>query len=272
MALFVAWSMWLYATAPVDALRGRLVYLPPYSKAPREAGLGMPDNLQLRDLPESLIFATMVGEDIDFATDHGVRPNKIAKNVVEHLRNGGRLSGGSTLTQQVVKNAFTGTERTLSRKYVEAIYALRMEHDFTKEEIFTLYVNMAEVAPGTYGYRAGAELYFGKEPAALTDVEAVVLVNALPSPKKRAAWLREGTPDRTVLYRTYALLAQTRLVEGRYDVGVLSGTVKEHVFTDLLREREPHDLTPDEVKDVLERSQRDAKAFVRAHAAPEKKM
>lgn len=265
LILFTTWSTWLYVTAPVDALRSRVTYLPPHSHTPREAGLGMPDNLHLADMPAPLIFATLYGEDITFATDHGVRPRKIARNLLAYAEHGGRLSGGSTITQQVVKNAFTGADRTLYRKYVEMIWALRMERDFTKEEIFTLYANMAEVAPGVYGYRAAAELYFHEEPRELTDVEAAFIVNNLPSPEKRTAWFREGTPDATAYERTYALLGNTRVLMARYGVRDVSADARSSLFSGYLRDHSMRELSREEAIAVLGRSRRDAAQFVLSH-------
>jgi membrane peptidoglycan carboxypeptidase len=91
-----------------------------------------------------------------------------------------------------VKNVFTGGEKSLWRKYVEAVYSLRVEREFTKEEILLLYANLAQTGPGMYGYREASLRYFGVEPRELTKAQAVFIVSLLPDPVGRSEWIRQG--------------------------------------------------------------------------------
>ena len=81
--------------------------------------------------------------------------------------------GGSTITQQLVKNLFLTREKTLSRKLEELIISWQMERHFSKEELLTFYLNVIEYGPDLYGIRRAAAFYFGKAPAHLTPAEGI---------------------------------------------------------------------------------------------------
>lgn len=216
LALFAGWSAYLYIAAPVESLRGVVTYTPPFKSYTRQVGLGLPDNLTLRQMPVDLILATLVGEDEVFPAHYGVNPPKIYAYGVKYLLHGGHLSGCSTLTQQLVKNIFTGPERSLYRKYVELIYAFKIERHFTKEEIFTLYANVAQTGPDTYGYKEAARYYFGKEALQLTPVESAFIVSNLPSPQRRTTWFRKGTPDPDAFGRGAFILRHMLLLKAEF--------------------------------------------------------
>jgi hypothetical protein len=91
--------------------------------------------------------------------------------------------GGSTITQQLAKNLFTGDEHRVSRKIQELIYTLELERLFTKEELLILYLNIVEFGPNIYGIKDASERYFVKAPAQLLPEEAAYLAALLPSPK-----------------------------------------------------------------------------------------
>lgn len=91
--------------------------------------------------------------------------------------------GGSTITQQLAKNLFTGDEHRVSRKIQELIYTLELERLFTKDELLILYLNIVEFGPNIYGIKDASERYFVKAPAQLLPEEAAYLAALLPSPK-----------------------------------------------------------------------------------------
>jgi membrane peptidoglycan carboxypeptidase len=119
-----------------------------------------------------------------------------------------------------VKNVFTGGEKSLWRKYVEAVYSLRVEREFTKEEILLLYANLAQTGPGMYGYREASLAYFGVEPRELTEEQAVFIVSLLPDPVGRSEWIRQGKamPER----------ARRRLV---WKIRVLGNSARPSAFS-----------------------------------------
>src|SRR5690606_14657163 len=112
------------------------------------------DRLPLRreDTPQALIDALIAVEDQRFYTHHGIDPLGIARAAVTNLLRGQITQGGSTLTQQLVKNLYLSRERTLRRKIEEAVMAVSLELSFSKEEIHNAYLN--EVYLGQDGARA----------------------------------------------------------------------------------------------------------------------
>jgi membrane peptidoglycan carboxypeptidase len=270
LAAFVLWTAWLYASAPVESLRGVISYTPPHKHYQRQAGLGLPDNLQLKDIPAPVLMMVLAAEDVDFHEHAGVSPKRIYWNIKYYItksRHWGAFSAASTLTQQLVKNTFTGPEKTLYRKYVELIYALKTERHFTKEEIFTLYINMAQVGPDTYGYQQGARELFGKDFKDLTPIEAVVIVNSMPSPARRTAWLREGKPDKTAFRRISMLLFTTYGLMNNYaGWGAMAPEDKEKAFSHFMLSP-THQVCPyaewDEVLKIWSRQQ--TENFLRKH-------
>jgi len=262
-SIFVLWSVWLYCVAPVDALKDRVFYAPPYNQIVRQAGLGVADNLSLEQMPAALIFATIAQEDPDFINHHGIMPVNIYHNIIDHFRYGNHLRGGSTLTQQLVKNVFTGADHTLYRKYVEMIYSFRMEHDFTKEEIFTLYANIAETGPGVYGYQQAAELYFHKPASQLSDTESAFIVSNLPSPKKWSAWFRDGVADPMAFQRIDPLLNWTRIQMASYNADHLTESDKRQLFSVYMRAPGNfHRLMMSQWRDIQQLANRDTVQFI----------
>lgn len=194
LGLFLIVSVYIYVTAPVEQLRDRVTYTPLFKDYTRQAGLGLSDNLTMDAMTPELIIGTLVSEDHTFVTHDGVNPVNTWNVIVKRIENGKRLASGSTLTQQLAKNLFTNGERTLWRKYVEMLYAIKIERYFTKAEIFTLYINIAQTGTDMFGYENAAQHYFGKRASALTPVEAIFIIDLLPAPEARSAWYREHTP------------------------------------------------------------------------------
>jgi monofunctional biosynthetic peptidoglycan transglycosylase len=142
-----------------------------------------------------MALAVVAAEDQRFPRHHGFDVESIA-DAVEERERGGRARGASTLTQQVAKNLFLWPGRNWARKGLEAYLTALIELAWPKRRILEVYLNVAELGDGIYGVGAAADVYFGKEPAALTRREASLLAAALPNPKRRRAdrptpWMRE---------------------------------------------------------------------------------
>lgn len=160
------------------------------------------------DMPPQLVNAFVAAEDQNFWTHPGIDVMGIARaatgNVMRRLGFGGGFSGASTITQQVAKNFFLSSERTLSRKIKEAILALRLERAFSKQHIMTLYLNQIFLGARAYGVGSAALMYFNKPVSELTLAECAFLASLPKAPNNR---------NRAVERRNYVL---RRMVEEGY--------------------------------------------------------
>ena len=152
------------------------------------------------DLPPQLVNAFIAAEDQNFWTHPGIDVQGIIRAVANNtLRMFGAnttLSGASTITQQVAKNFFLTSERTISRKIKEAILALRLERAFSKEHILTLYLNQIFLGARAYGVGSAALMYFNKPVSELSLAECAFLASLPKAPNNR---------DRAVERRNYVL-------------------------------------------------------------------
>ena len=140
--------------------------------------------LRLADVPPYLVQAIVATEDRRFFTHVGFDPVALLRAAVANVRAGRVRQGGSTLTQQLAKNVFLKPDRTLRRKVQELLLAFWLEANFTKEQIFTLYVNRVYLGSGTFGVDAAARRYFGKSARNVSLQEAAVLAGLLKAPSR----------------------------------------------------------------------------------------
>lgn len=142
--------------------------------------------VQVADLPPHLPQAVVAIEDRRFYSHIGLDPIGLARAVVANVRAGGIVQGGSTITQQLAKNAFLTPERTLKRKVQEVLLALWLEANFTKDQILTLYLNRVYLGAGAYGVDAASRRYFGKPASRVNMAEAALLAGLLKAPSRYA--------------------------------------------------------------------------------------
>ena len=121
-------------------------------------------------------------EDAYFYTHKGVDPSGVGRAILANFTAGGTVEGGSTLTQQLVKNLFLSNERTLNRKVAEAVLAMRVEQVFTKEQILEMYLNQVFWGKNTNGAETASQNYFGKSAADLTLGESAMLAGTIQAP------------------------------------------------------------------------------------------
>ena len=140
--------------------------------------------LRLADLPPYLVQAIVATEDRRFFDHGGFDPLALARAVIANVRAGRVRQGGSTLTQQLAKNIFLKPDRTLRRKVQELLLAFWLEANFSKEQIFTLYINRVYLGSGAYGVDAAARRYFGKSVKSVTLHEAAVIAGLLKAPSR----------------------------------------------------------------------------------------
>ena len=138
----------------------------------------------LAKISENLKDAVIALEDKDFYRESGVNFSSIARAALVNLRNGRVEQGGSTITQQYVKNVYTGGQRTISRKIKEAILAQRLSHLYTKDQILSKYLNSVYFGRGAYGAEAAALTYFGVHASKLTVRQAGLLAGLIRAPAR----------------------------------------------------------------------------------------
>ncbi|HZB61597.1 MAG TPA: biosynthetic peptidoglycan transglycosylase, partial [Microvirga sp.] len=131
--------------------------------------------VSLKELPPYLPNAFVAIEDRRFYGHFGIDPVGITRAVYRNLARRGLAQGGSTLTQQLAKNLFLTQERTASRKIQEAILALWLERNYSKDQILELYLNRVYFGSGAYGVEAAAQRYYGKSARNVSLAEAAVL-------------------------------------------------------------------------------------------------
>ncbi|MFH0873787.1 MAG: PBP1A family penicillin-binding protein [Candidatus Komeilibacteria bacterium] len=135
--------------------------------------------VNLDQIPKYAVEATIAIEDKTFYEHRGYNVARIIKSLLINVLTGQKAQGGSTLTQQLVKNAILTTEKAYSRKIKELVLSYRIEQKFTKDEILKLYFNEIPYGSTAYGIESASGIYFGKSAKDLTLAEAAVLA-ALP--------------------------------------------------------------------------------------------
>ncbi len=138
----------------------------------------------IAELPPHVWQAFVASEDRRFFEHEGVDPLGIARALVVNLRGGETRQGGSTITQQLVKNLLVGKERSYRRKMREAVLAYRLEDELDKMQLLELYVNYAALGSGNYGVEAAAQDYFGLSARELDPGQAAMLAGLVPAPSR----------------------------------------------------------------------------------------
>src|SRR5207247_2605565 len=170
---------------PVPALR-QTTYLMDRSGKPI-TGLHAAVNrtiIPFERMPLRLRQAVVAVEDKRFYSHDGVDPIAIARAAWVDMQDGSFDQGGSTITQQYVKTVFTGSEPTLGRKIREAVMAIKLEHELTKDQILAQYLNTIYYGHGAYGVQAAARTYFGRDAADLTLLQSATLAGAIAGPSR----------------------------------------------------------------------------------------
>jgi penicillin-binding protein 1A len=185
LAMFLAWFGWLYATIDLpkdppqiassvllDAKGNELAML---STGERRTPITLDQMAPV--VPQALV----ASEDRSFYEHSGVSPLGIARALVSNVRSSG-TQGGSTITQQLVKNEFLTSERSWQRKIREAVLAVKLERRSDKQAILERYLNTVYFGRSSYGIEAASHAYFDKSAKDLTTSEAAYLIGTLPGP------------------------------------------------------------------------------------------
>ena len=158
-------------------------------------------------IPDIVRKATLAAEDRTFYAHAAVDWKSIARALLANIMHGGVVQGGSTITQQLAKNAFLTADQTLSRKFKELIISRNLESKYTKDEILNLYLNQIPYGENAYGIEAAAQTYFGKSATDITIAEAALLASLPKAPSYYSPW---GTHVADLLSRKNRTLVQMR--------------------------------------------------------------
>jgi len=191
----------------------------------------------LAEIPVQVRNAVMAAEDRGFYSNRAFSPTGIARAVWNNLR-GGSLQGGSTITQQYAKTAFLTPERSIQRKIKELVIAIKLENQFTKDQIFENYLNTIYFGRGSYGVQTAAQVYFGVTVDQLTTAQSAVLASILRSPglydpgfkkenlprlEKRFAYVIDGMVEAKWLDADIAKKIKFPVINPRVTSGALAG-------------------------------------------------
>ena len=162
--------------------------------------------VSLQAVPTKLLDTLLLIEDREFYFHHGVSPLGILRALYQNLMAGRTVQGGSTLTQQLVKNMFLTRDKTLWRKANEAIMALILEYRYSKDQLLEAYINEVYLgqhyANGIYGFGLAAEFYFGKSIQSLNTEQMAMIIGQVKGPSYYDPW---RFPERTIKRRDLVL-------------------------------------------------------------------
>ena len=167
--------------------------------------------IPLARIPLDLRHAVLAAEDKGFYSQGAFNPLAIIRGAINTALGRG-LQGGSTITQQYAKTAFLTPDRTIQRKIIELIIAIKLENQLSKDQIFENYLNTIYFGRGAYGVETGAQVYFGRSADQLTIPQAAVLASILRSPGYYDPDYREGNKAR--LEARYKYVINNMLGEG----------------------------------------------------------
>ena len=191
----------------------------------------------LAEIPVQVRNAVMAAEDRGFYSNRAFSPTGIARAVWNNVR-GGSLQGGSTITQQYAKTAFLTPERSIQRKIKELVIAIKLENQFTKDQILENYLNTIYFGRGSYGVQTASQVYFGTNVDQLTTAQSAVLASILRSPglydpgfkkenlprlEKRFAYVIDGMVEANWLDAETAKKIKFPVINPRVTSGALAG-------------------------------------------------
>ncbi len=191
----------------------------------------------LAEIPVQVRNAVMAAEDRSFYSNRAFSPTGIARAIWNNLK-GGSLQGGSTITQQYAKTAFLTPQRSIQRKLKELVIAIKLENQFTKDQILENYLNTIYFGRGSYGVQTASQVYFGTTVDQLTTAQAAILASLLRSPglydpgfkkenlprlEQRFKYVINGMVDAKWLTKEDAAKVKFPVINPRISSGALAG-------------------------------------------------
>lgn len=181
---------------------------------------GNRSHVKLEDIPDYVENATLAAEDREFWTNSGFSFTGFGRAVVGQLTGNDSAGGGSTITQQYVKNTLVGDERSYVRKARELVYSVKMTNQWSKEDILNAYLNTVYYGRNAYGIQAASSAYFDKDVRDLTVEEAALLAAVIQRPSALDPWVNPGEAETRWNYVLDGLVAM-----GDLDAGERAGMV-----------------------------------------------
>ena len=163
-----------------------MVFLDRFGTEIGRRGIRSDDSVALADMPDYLIKATLATEDRRFYEHFGIDVVGTLRALVSNASGDGGTQGGSSITQQLAKNLFLSSERTIERKIIEAFLAVWLEWHYSKDQILKLYFDNAYMGGGNFGVVAASDYYFGKKVQDISLAEAAMLSGLFKAPTRFA--------------------------------------------------------------------------------------
>jgi membrane peptidoglycan carboxypeptidase len=247
--------------------------------------------VSLAEIPIHVRNAVMAAEDRNFYSNRAINPLAIAAAVWDNVVNVGQGRGGSTITQQYAKTAFLTPERSIQRKVKELVIAIKLENQFTKDEILENYLNTIYFGRGSYGVQTASSVYFGTTVDKLNIAQAAVLASILRSPglydpgfkaenlprlEARFAYVLDGMVEQEWLEKEKAAKIKFPIINPRVTSGALAGP-KGYVISWVERELNELGFTDEQlmiggyiIKTTLVKEAQEAAVFAVSKEAPTK--
>ena len=140
--------------------------------------------VKIEEISPNMIRAVIAAEDNRFVSHWGVDTQAIREAAEHNKREGNRIHGGSTISQQTAKNVFLWPSRTFIRKGLEFYFTMLIERIWGKQRIMEVYLNVVETGKGIYGVEKASQVYFHTNSANLSDSQAALIAGTLPSPER----------------------------------------------------------------------------------------
>ncbi len=172
--------------------------------------------VQFSQVPTHVIACIVATEDHKFFDHGGIDWTGLLRAFVSNVRAGYVVQGGSTLTQQIAKNLFLTSDRSLKRKFQEFVMALWLEYNFSKEQLLTIYCNRVYLGAGTYGIDAASQEYFGKPIRSVTMAEGAVIAALLKAPSRLSPNRDKKALKKRARFVAQRLLETHTITNGRY--------------------------------------------------------
>jgi 1A family penicillin-binding protein len=190
------------------------------------SGVRSTENVPLSQIADSLEKAVIASEDQNFYSHRGFSVSGTARAFTSNVRDANATgSGGSTITQQLVKNKLLSSKKNYLRKYQEISMAIAVERKYSKDEILEMYLNSAYFGSGAFGISDAARTYYDKKPADLTLAESAMLIGLLPAPSAYSP----TTGDAKL-----AKESQTNVLRKMVDTKVISSEERDNALTESL--------------------------------------
>jgi penicillin-binding protein 1A len=266
---FVTWCA--YTLPEIESIYGKpkrpsIIFLAADNQELATYGDIYGETVTIRDVPKNLINAILATEDKNFFEHSGVQWTGMIRAMFANIRHGRIAQGGSTITQQLVKNLFLTPKKSITRKVQEMLFAFWLERNFNKEQILNLYLNKVYMGGGAYGVDAAAQRYFGKLSAYLTLPESAVIAGLLQAPgaygnskdrmKKRARLVLDRMKEANFITNDQHAKAMGQLVNLHF--AQTSKDLSIRYFTDWLMTQLPNLV--DVSEDILVRTTLDLDA------------